>query len=77
MDFEAKLDRINELARKSKKEGLTEEEKAEQQALRRQYIDGFKKSLTNQLQSVKFVDEQGRDVTPQKLKDLQKKNQKN
>ncbi|MDE5619681.1 MAG: DUF896 domain-containing protein, partial [Ruminococcus sp.] len=32
-----KIDRINELSRKSKAEGLTEEEKAEQTALRNEY----------------------------------------
>ena len=34
-----KIARINELAKKSKTTGLTEAEKAEQQALRREYID--------------------------------------
>ena len=36
-----KIDRINELAKKMKTVGLTEEEKAEQAVLRREYIDGF------------------------------------
>ena len=41
-----KVLRINELARKSKTpEGLTEEEKAEQAVLRREYIDSVKASL--------------------------------
>ena len=44
--------RINELARKSKTpEGLTEEEKKEQQVLRRLYIDSFKESLVGQLEN--------------------------
>ena len=38
----AKIERINELYRKSKAEGLTEEEKKEQQILRREYVDAFK-----------------------------------
>ena len=41
----AKIDRINELARKSKVEPLTPEEKAEQQALREEYILEFRRSF--------------------------------
>ena len=40
-----KVDRINFLARKSKSEGLTEEEKAEQQILRKEYIEDYRRSL--------------------------------
>ncbi len=55
-----KIDRINELARKSRTEsGLSEEEKAEQAALRREYIDSFKRSLTSQLENTYIVDENG------------------
>ncbi len=46
-----KIDRINELARKQKAQGLTEEEKQEQFALRREYIDSFKRSLVGQLEN--------------------------
>ena len=57
---QSKLDRINELAKKSKtKEGLTEAEKTEQQALRREYIDSFKRNLRAQLDNVYLVDEDG------------------
>ena len=45
-----KIDRINALARKSRTpEGLTEEEKQEQAALRAQYIAEFRASFANQL----------------------------
>ncbi|MBQ8503284.1 MAG: DUF896 domain-containing protein [Clostridia bacterium] len=55
-----KIDRINFLAKKSKTpEGLTEEEKAEQQVLRREYIDSFKMSLIGQLENTYIVDEKG------------------
>ncbi len=54
------ITRINELARKSKTpEGLTEEEKNEQQVLRRLYIDSFKESLVGQLENTYIVDEHG------------------
>ena len=42
-----KIDRINHLARKHRAEGLTEEDKAEQQALRDEYREGFKKGLAH------------------------------
>ena len=44
-----KIDRINALARKAKAEGLTPEETAERDALRREYIDSVKANLTSQL----------------------------
>ena len=46
-----KIDRINALARKSRAEGLTDAEKAEQAALRREYIDSVTASLTGQLEN--------------------------
>ena len=49
---QSKIDRINALARKAKAEGLTEEEKAEQQALRAEYIAGFRASLRSQLEGI-------------------------
>ena len=45
------IERINELARKSREVGLTEEEKEEQRILRRAYIDSVKASITGQLGS--------------------------
>ena len=46
-----KIDRINELARKAKSEGLTAEETVERDKLRREYIDSFKASLVGQLEN--------------------------
>ena len=57
---EEKINRINELARKQKAEGLTEEEKAEQFKLRREYIDSFKRSLVSQLENTYIVDNDGK-----------------
>lgn len=54
-----KINRINELAHKSKTVGLTDEEKSEQAVLRREYIDSFKASLIGQLENTYIVDEKG------------------
>lgn len=52
-----KIDRINELAHKSKTaEGLTPEEKAEQAQLRQEFRDSVKRNLTSQLDNIEFVD---------------------
>ena len=55
-----KIERINELARKAKAGPLTEPEKAEQAALRREYIDAVVNSLKGQLEHTCIVDEKGR-----------------
>ncbi len=63
---EEKIARINELARKSRTpQGLTEEEKAEQAALRREYIDAVKRNLQAQLDHTTIVEPDG---TRRKLK---------
>ena len=52
-----KIERINELAKKSRTaEGLTEAEKAEQAALRQEYRDGVKANLGGQLKNIEIVD---------------------
>lgn len=56
----SKLDRINELARKSKtSEGLTEEEKQEQKILRQEYINAYKANLIAQLENTYVVEPDG------------------
>ena len=63
-----KIDRINERAKKAKtEEGLTEDEKAEQAALRKEYIDGYRRNLTSQLENTYVIDENG---NKRKLKNL-------
>ena len=60
MVTQAQIDRINELARKSKTpEGLTEEEIKEREILRRAYIDSYKQSLVGQLENTYIVDDKG------------------
>ena len=56
---QSKIDRINVLAKKSKAEGLTEEETQEQAVLRREFIDSVKASLVGHLENTYVVDQQG------------------
>ncbi len=46
------IDRINELAKKSRNEGLTEEEKAEQKVLREQYVADVRRNLRASLDTI-------------------------
>ena len=52
----SKLDRIGELYRKSKAEGLTEAEKTEQAALRKEYIEIVKRNFRGTLDSIEYQD---------------------
>ncbi len=64
-----KIDRINELARKSRAEGLTPQEKDEQATLRAEYVASFRRSLTATLENTYLMDENGNKT---KLKKSQK-----
>ena len=66
-----KVDRINELAKKAKTVGLTEAEKAEQNALREEYIKGFRASLRGILDNSVI---QRPDGSVEKVSDRNKKN---
>lgn len=72
MDFEQRLDRINELARLSKKRTLSDEELEEQAVLREEYIAAFRESFRAHIEGIKVVDPEGKDVTPEKVKRIQK-----
>jgi len=56
---EEKIARINELARKSKAEGLTEAEKQEQTILRQEFIASFRNNLKAQLDNIDVVNPDG------------------
>ena len=56
---EEKIGRINELARKSKAEGLTEAEKQEQAVLRQEFIASVRKNLRAQLDNIDVVNPDG------------------
>ena len=68
--MEELIKRINELAKKSKGEGLTEEEKTEQAKLRQEYIRKFRQGMENTLSNVYIMDENGN------KKKVEKKNKK-
>ena len=66
MISEEKIARINELAHKAKsQEGLTLEEQAEQEKLRKEYVQSFRENLRAQLEQIRFVD------TPEDLESVE------
>lgn len=62
------IDRINFLSRKSRSQGLTENEKKEQATLRAKYIQQFRQGLTNTLNNVYIIDEDGNKKKVEKKK---------
>lgn len=69
-----KLDRINELSKKSKTSGLSQAEATEQQELRQEYLKVFRSTIRDTIEHVKVIDPNGDDVTPKKVVESQKKN---
>lgn len=59
MMTDEKINRINELYRKSQAEGLTEDEKKEQTILRKEFVASVKSNLKNQLNNIDMVNEDG------------------
>lgn len=54
-----KIQRINELSKKSKTTGLSPEELSEQKELREEYIRSFRENLRSTLDSIVLVDKEG------------------
>lgn len=69
---EQKIARINELAKKHKESSLTKEEEAERALLHKEYIASYRMSLRAHIEGIKLVDEEGNDVTPEKLRQVQR-----
>lgn len=69
MTMDEKIARINELYHKSKAEGLSEEEAAEQQVLRQEYIQAIRKNLRGTLNNISIVEPDG-SITELKKKDV-------
>lgn len=72
--MEKLIKRINQLANKSKVEELTDDEKKEQEELRKEYIKIFRGNMEKTLLNTRVIDPEGRDVTPEKIKIQQRKN---
>lgn len=68
-----KIDRINELAKKHKEEGLTDEEHKEREALRQEYLAKFRENFRGHLDRIKFVE----DMSEEELEEYNRKNKKN
>ena len=65
----SRLERINELARKARESGLSEDEKQEQLLLRKEYIEGFRRGTIQVLEQIVIVDEHGNQRKLSKKKD--------
>ncbi len=65
--------RINELAAKAKTpEGLTDDEIAERADLRAEFLENFGAAFRSQVEMLQVFDDDGNEVTPDKVKDIQR-----
>ncbi len=62
------IEKINFLAKKSREEGLSEAEKAEQAKLRQEYIAGFRQGFVNTMDNVYIVDKDGNEKKVERKK---------
>ncbi|WP_209970848.1 DUF896 domain-containing protein [Paenibacillus eucommiae] len=62
------LDRINELARKDRGEGLTSVERMEQKELRQHYLREIRGQVLSTISGLTVIDPLGNDVTPDKVR---------
>lgn len=67
------LKRINELAHKNKKEGLTEAETKERAKLRKEYLKNFREAMRSNIEMMRIFDDNGNEVTPEKVREVQRK----
>ncbi|MFD0587041.1 DUF896 domain-containing protein [Paenibacillus sp. GCM10027627] len=58
VDIDKIIARINELSRKNKTVGLTDEETKERDDLRQQYLNNFKRNFRQQLDTIKYVEDE-------------------
>ena len=69
-DQEKLLKRINELAHKNKKEGLTEAETKEREKLRKEYLKNFREAMRSNIEMMRIFDDNGKEVTPEKVREI-------
>lgn len=67
--IDEKIARINELAKKMRETGLDDAEKAEQAALRNEYVAAMRHSLQSQLENALVTDENGEQIPLRKKTD--------
>ncbi|MFD2829033.1 DUF896 domain-containing protein [Corticicoccus populi] len=67
-----KIERLNHLAKKKKAETISEKELTELEGLRSEYLKNFRSSFRKQVEHTKVIDPEGTDVTPEKLKEIQR-----
>ncbi|KRK49459.1 hypothetical protein FC96_GL000386 [Secundilactobacillus kimchicus JCM 15530] len=72
-EMKALIERINVLAKKAKEEGLSEIEELERKDLRQKYLKKFRESFKSQIEMVQVFDKAGKEVTPKKVQDIQRK----
>ncbi|KRK65682.1 hypothetical protein FC72_GL000126 [Companilactobacillus tucceti DSM 20183] len=65
--------KINELAHKAKAGTITHEEEKQQAALREKYLENFRASFRSQIEMMKVYNKEGKEVTPNKVKEIQRK----
>lgn len=70
------INRINELSKKKKEEGLTKEEAKERAELHQKYLETFREGFKQQIENTKVLDPERNDVTPEKLKQVQREQNK-
>ncbi|WPC19094.1 DUF896 domain-containing protein [Pediococcus inopinatus] len=72
-EFQKLIKRINELAHKAKSDGLTDLEIIERKDLRQRYLKRFREGFKSQVEMMQVFDKSGKEVTPEKVKEVQRK----
>ncbi|SER23300.1 Uncharacterized protein YnzC, UPF0291/DUF896 family [Granulicatella balaenopterae] len=72
MEMDQILSELKVLSAKKKAGTITPEEVEKQKALREEYMTIFRSALRGHIEGIKVVDNDGNDITPDKLKQVQK-----